>query len=109
MEIINNDLVIVSSEDQLEQNLKIRLLFFKGEFFLDITKGLPFYEDILVKNPNLPNIDNIIKAEIKDAEDVQELLEYNSNYDPQARTYDVSFKAQTSFGIIEFNETIFGV
>jgi len=108
LEFIDNDIVIVETQDQLDQTLKIRLLFFQGEWYLDIKQGLPFYEKILVKNPNLPDIDNIIKAEIIDTPEVQELLSYSSDYDPLLRTYAVRFKVRTDFGISEFNETIFG-
>lgn len=105
----DNDLVLVSGSEQLVQNLKIRLRFFLGEWFLDITKGLPFYEDILVKNPNLPDIDNIIKAQITETEDVTELLEYVSDYDPVLRTYSIQFKVRSIFGISDLISTSFEV
>lgn len=107
--IEGNDLVIVSTSEQMVQNLKIRLRFFQGEWFLDIAQGLPFYESILVKNPNLPDIDNIIKAEIIDTEDITELLQYTSDYDPVLRTYSISFKVRSIYGISDLISTSFGV
>jgi len=107
--IENNDLILVSGSEQMAQNLKIRLRFFQGEWFLDVTQGLPFYESILVKNPNLPDIDNIIKAEIIDTEDITQLLEYSSDYDPALRTYTISFKVRSIFGQSDLISTSFGV
>lgn len=107
--IVNNDLILVNDSDQVRQNLKIRLRFFRGEWFLDTTAGLPFYESILVKNPNLPDIDNIIKAEIIDTDGAEELLEFNSDYDPKARTYSIEFKYRDIYGETGFLNTPFEV
>ena len=96
--IEGNNLLVVEDIDQIEQNTKIRLRFFSGEWFLDATKGLPFYDTILVKNPNVPNIDGIIKNEIIETEGAGELLSYDSSYDALTREYDVNFKYRTVFG-----------
>lgn len=96
--ITDGGLQTVSEADQLEQNLKIRLRFFFSEWFLNVNKGLPFYSDILVKNPNVPNIDAILKAEIKDTEGVEEILEYESIFDNTARTYTINFTVRTIYG-----------
>ncbi len=105
--IEGNELLLVNDVDQIEQNLKIRLKFFSGEWFLDITQGLPFYDTILVKNPNVPNIDNIIKAEIIDTPGVTELLSYDSSYDASLREYVVDFKVRTIFGEAELEVSLF--
>lgn len=104
-----NDLLVCKSADQVIQSLKIRLQTIKGEWFLDTTAGLPYYEDILVKNPNLPNIDNIIKAQIIDTDDVEEILEYTSSFDSAGRSFSVSFRVRSIYGEVELNETVIGV
>lgn len=101
------DLRVVKDADQLEQNLRIRLQFFLNEWFLDSSAGLPFYTDILVKNPNIPNIENIIKAHIIDTVGVTEILEFNSDFDNSLRTYSIDFKVRTIFGEEELSVTIF--
>lgn len=99
--ITNGDLSLVEKSEQIAQNLKIRLQFFSGEWFLDTTKGLPFYSDILVKNPNIPDVDALIKAEILDTPGVLELLEFISSYTNASRTYSINFKVR-----VENNEDI---
>ena len=105
--IRDNDLQIVIGEDQLEQNVKIRLRFFSEEWFLNINNGLPFYSDILVKNPNIPNIDSIIKAEILDTNGVEEILEFISTYDNTERRYTINFTIRTEFGKSDFDVSLF--
>ncbi len=105
--IENFNLQLVENLDQVEQSLKNRLLTFLQEWFLDTTAGLPFYDDILIKNPNIPDIENIIKAKIIDTPKVIELVEFNSNFDNAARSYSVTFKAKTEFGIVELTVSLF--
>jgi len=105
--ITGNNLQVVSEADQLEQNLKIRLQFFLSEWFLNVNKGLPFYSDILVKNPNIPNVDSIIKAEILDTIGVVELLKYISTFDNVERLYSIEFTIRTVFGENELAISLF--
>lgn len=103
----NDDLQLVNDIDQVEQNLKVRLMFFRNEWFLDTTAGMPYYTDILVKNPNIPNIESIIKAIITDTPDVEEILEFNSEFNNSLRTYTVDFKVRTVYGEAEILVSLF--
>jgi GTPase SAR1 family protein len=105
--IESDDLQLVNNIDQVEQSLKIRLLFFRDEWFLDTTSGIPYYTDVLVKNPNIPNIDSIIKATIADTPEVEELLEFRSEFNRSARTYTVIFKVRTTYGETEIQASLF--
>ena len=101
------DLLMVDELDQVEQSLKERLLFYRQEWFLDTTIGIPFYDEVLVKNPNIPNIENIIKAEIMDTPGALELLSFKSEFDSQSRSYSVSFSLRTEFGVASLELSIF--
>jgi hypothetical protein len=37
--------------DEFAQRLRVRLSFFKGEWFLNLDEGMPYYQLILVKGP----------------------------------------------------------
>lgn len=106
--IAGNDINLVKNADELEQNLKIRLQFFLNEWFLNILVGVPFYADILVKNPNISNIDSILKGKILDTPGVNEILEYDSTFDNTARTYSVTFKIRTQYGESDLTVSLFG-
>jgi hypothetical protein len=106
LSIENFDLELRQDIDRVRHSLKIRLWFFKAEWFLDTTYGVPFYEDILVKNPNVPNIDNIIKATILDTADVNAILAYTSNFDNATRKLTVTFTVDTTFGPLDFQEEL---
>jgi hypothetical protein len=106
LEFSNFDLQLNEGIGSIVQSLKIRLLFFKGEWFLDTTTGLPFYELLLIKNPYIPAVDAIIKAFILATPDVTELLKYESSYNARTRKHSISFLVNTIYGQTTFSEEI---
>ncbi len=92
------DCSIVSGLDQVRQNVKIRLLLIRGEWFLNSQLGLPLFEQILVKNPDLSAIDVMIKATILETPKVREILSYSSSLNRGTRKLSISFTALTDYG-----------
>lgn len=102
--ITNYDLSLVDGIDRVVQNLKIVIWFFFIEWYLDTSKGVRFYEDVLIKNPNLPNIEVLLKDKILQVADVEEILEFNINYSAALRSMSVIFKVKTTFGVVTISE-----
>jgi len=100
LNVSGNDLVLTEDADQVSQNLDIKLHFFKGEYPLDITFGVPYYENVFVKNPDIPAVSAIFKSAIMSVPDVNELQEFSLDYDASARDISVDFKVNTTFGIV---------
>lgn len=101
LDVANFDLALVEDIDQIRQKLDTKLKFFSGEWFLDGTAGMPLYERIFVKNPDLRLIQTAIKSTILDVEEVNSILAYSQTYSPIDRTLEVSFKVDTIFGTLE--------
>ena len=100
LNVESNDLVLIEDDIQVSQNLDIKLQFFKGEYPLNITFGVPYFESVLVKNPDIPAVSAIFKSAIMNVPDVNELLEFSLDYDVSARDVSVEFKVNTTFGIV---------
>ena len=100
------DFTIIDSLDYLRQKLKIRLRFFLGEYYLDINKGIPFFDRILIKNPDIDDVESIFKAEILGTKGVKELTSFDMNFDTTKRQLSISFKALTTAGLLQFEEAI---
>lgn len=96
--IINNDFVLVDGIEELVQNLKIRLWFFLQEWFLDTSEGVPFYEDIFVKNPDLNAVSSIIKDRIMSTDGITEIKNFELEYNSSQRTCEVVFEVDTIYG-----------
>src|SRR5271157_1234213 len=73
-----NDGGIVAGKDQVRQNIEDRLRMVYGEWFLNTEIGVPWFDKVLVKNPDLSAIDIILKSTILDTIEVTELLAYKS-------------------------------
>lgn len=56
--------VLAVGVDAVRQRLLIRLKFFRGEWFLDLRQGLPYYEQVLVKTPSLPLVESVFRRAI---------------------------------------------
>jgi hypothetical protein len=91
------DCATVSGIDQVVQNVKIRLLFIRGEWFRDVRKGVPYFENEFTKGDK-DVVDSFIKAEIIETPEVRNLLSYTSTFDAETRTYSIEFSVDTIYG-----------
>ena len=106
IEITNNNIDLVLGQEEVRQRLLQRLRTFLGEWFLDKSIGVPYFQDILVKNPNLNLVDAILKVEITETPGVLELLEYDSSLNKSTRQFSVTFTARTISGNVDVEVTI---
>lgn len=96
--VTNGDLSIVKGTDAIVQDLQQTLQVWAGEWFLDTTVGVPYKQQILVKNPNL----DLVQADLLNAAlnvpGITEVTDFNFNYDPNNRSLSVQLVANTSNG-----------
>lgn len=85
----------VTDENRLTvaQRLRIRLLTFLGEWFLDTTYGVPYWT-ILGRKTSKSVVDRIFQTEILKEQGVLEILEFNSALNSN-RQYSMSFRVRT--------------
>ena len=98
---IKYELVIMEGTDRVAQQIKINLLAFLGEWFLDVTFGVPYLESILVKNPRMPAIETILRSHIKSVPDVTKVNYLSLDWDRRIRALYVDFGAETNLGPIQ--------
>jgi hypothetical protein len=100
-EVIRHTIVPINGADKVAQQIKITLLAFLGEWFLDVTFGVPYLEEILVKNPQMSTIETILRAHINAVPHVIRLETFLIEWDRVRRTLGVNFVAQTDYGRIK--------
>lgn len=93
----NGDLVVnmatgVTPTDSVAQAIAIRLKWFFNEWRFAPQYGVPYFEEILVKNPNNLRIRQIIRDEILSVEEVEQVTKLNITMKPD-RTANISFSA----------------
>lgn len=107
IQIYNGDLVyITETRNAIAQFLAQRLKLILSEWFLDSSLGVPWFQEILIKNPNFEAIDAIIKKTIIETNGVTELVELNYDFAAQTREFSIEFTANTAEGELNFNEVI---
>lgn len=104
--IVDFDAGLVDGIDQIAQNLAIRLRFMRGEWFLNILAGVPYYQYFFIKNPNQIQVETFLKDEISNTRGVQEITSFSSNFDGQSRRFSVIFGCRTIDGNLEMEQNL---
>lgn len=89
---------ISTKTEDLTQRIKIKLLTFKGEWFLDEDYGIPYFQDIFVKGITKEGVDDIFRVAISNEPDVVALTEYSSEFDNSTRIYTLTATVRTTEG-----------
>jgi hypothetical protein len=72
--------------------------FFKGEWFLDQRQGVPYFQYVMVSNPNLNLIGNIFRAVCMSAPGVASVSDVQLDFTPRTRSLIATIQAQTNEG-----------
>lgn len=105
---ITNDLVFVNGQatvtqtqsEIVAQRLKITLYTFLGEWFLDTTVGVPYFQQIFGKGRSKAAIDVIFQRFISNDPGVIEIREFSSVLEPQGRGYVMVFTVRVADNVI---------
>lgn len=101
---VNKRLAIVSgsnSDEEIAQRIRIRLKFFKDEWFLNSEHGIPYFQDILgSKDLDFNIIESIFREQILQVQGVREIVESSIDYDKNKR------KVNYLVNIISINNSV---
>ena len=97
--VFNNSNITLTAgiKDSVAQRLKIKLLTFLGEWFLDTTNGMPYIQQIFGKVKNKSTIDAIFQQKILEEPGVLSITSFESTLGTDRR-YSVKFSCLTSEG-----------
>lgn len=101
--VSGGNVVLVDGKDAILQHILQRLKTFQEEWFLDVTVGVPYLQQILVKNPDLNKVDALLFDEIAGTPGVEEVLSFTSDVNNSLRQLSVAFKAKTTDGIVDYS------
>lgn len=75
----------ITLTESVKQKILIRLRWIKEEWRLGPDLGFSWFEDVLVKNPNLDNIQQLLREEILDVEGVTDAEVTEVKYNARER------------------------
>lgn len=109
-DIVTSGKQFIEDVEATAQTIKTNLRLFIGEYFRDISIGLPFFEKIAVKNYSSSNTsekENIIKTIISGTNGVKKILTFSSNFDLKSRSLLIDVNVLTNFeNVININESV---
>ena len=96
----NGDILMIDNAERCAQQIQITLRFWLGEWFLNTTEGVPYLEYILVKQPNVAHIRQIITEQIQSVEGVKAVTDMELTFDQRERSLLVEYAADTDYGLV---------
>ena len=87
---------IVSELEAVRQRIQQRLRFWRGEWFLDATEGVPYLTDLLGDRLDTGLVESVVRDQILSIEDVESIS--NLEVVQDERSFRVGVDIQTVFG-----------
>lgn len=106
IDISSGDLCLVNDVEGIAQHLRQRLSFFLGEWFLAVNQGVPWFQLILVKNPNFSLIEITLRNVVLNTPGIILLNTFNFGFNTRTRGLSISLSANTINGELNFSEII---
>jgi hypothetical protein len=102
IQIVDGNPSLTSGIDAIRQHLQMRMSTFRGEWFLDPTVGVPYFDDVFKKNPDLTILNAVFTKAILDTPGVVSLT--TLSFDLQTdRSLVVTFQAVTTDGVLSYS------
>ena len=102
----NGDWAFAVDREGIQQRISQVLKTIAGEWFLDLDYGLPYFEQILVKNPNLPSVQDIFRRALLSVKGVSSVERLTLSLDTPNRILRVDWVVSTDLGLLVGAELI---
>lgn len=102
----NGDLLVTSQgnialENSVAQKIRIRLLWFEGEWRWNTELGLPYFTNLLIKNPDTDYFESVVRETIFDVDEVTDVKNVQITYDSKTRDAVIKYVALTDYETIK--------
>jgi hypothetical protein len=94
------NIVFTDLDQYITQKIKNRLLFLKGEWFLDVSLGIPYFESVFEKGTDYNFLTLIFRSELLKINGITDILEFELTQ-LSAREFSIYFKVSYIDNIIE--------
>lgn len=102
----NGDFATISGGDAVPQGIKIRLQMFRGECYLNEDAGVPYFDNILIKNPDPLLVRALLTEAISATPDVTAVLAADLELDGETREASISYTVDTEYSTVSVSEQI---
>lgn len=99
MHLTAGDSTTVEGDVATEQEIRSRLLLFRGSYFLDLREGVPWYQEILRKGYAPARVRELLRQTIATHPAVIDVPSVVLSVDRATRAASVTFEARTIEGV----------
>jgi len=100
IDITGGTLSLVTERDAIAQHMRIRLRFFLGEWFLDRREGIPYFRDILIKNPSRAVVTSTLKRVMLETPGIAAVDKFALEIDRETRAGTITWEVTTDSGAV---------
>lgn len=93
LELANGTTRVSKDGEYAKQRVSVSLDFFLGEWFLDTKQGMPYFRDVLLKNPNGDTVRSVFKRRILQTPGIVSADKLDVKLDSAARLASIDFEA----------------
>ena len=95
----NGDLSFVDEKEEIAQSIKVRLLFIRGEWILDLQLGVQMYDVLFNTRVSKALKEQLIKNIILQTDGVTGVASFNFDVDSTTKKATVTFEVNTVYGV----------
>jgi len=81
--------------DSISQKVKIKIQWFAGEWRWNPEEGLPYFDSLFIKNPQIETFKNELRRVIFDITEITEIKDVSISFDNKTRVGTISVYALT--------------
>ncbi len=111
LSVVDGEIALVAENEAIRQHLQIRLKTFLGEWFLDTTIGMPYFEEFLIKNPSKLIMEARMREAILETPGIASINSLLFLFETSTRSMTITFEAaladNTTFQF-NFTELVIG-
>jgi hypothetical protein len=95
LDFVDGELSLTTGVDAISQELRQRLLFFLGEWFLDQRLGVDWFGVVLLKKPNMAKVEQMIRAAAIQTSGIKTIRKIDFDFNVANRSLSVEINAET--------------
>lgn len=93
------DFATVDGAEATAQEIRTRLLLFRGHNFMDVREGVPWFQAVLRKGVSLARVREIVRSTILNAPAVVDVPRLDVALDRATRALSITYEARTIDGL----------
>ena len=105
-DLLLNELGDIQFTDSVKQAIEIRIRWFAKEWKLGPDLGIPYFDEVFIKNPSEQLIEERMREAISEVEEVDEILSFSIVIDKILRELKVVYAVSTKDNTIEGSVTV---